>query len=325
MGSDWYHARVARRTRTEQERGGGHFSRHVVSRVAHGLRLLGGDDQPPESGLRSLREVCSDRLRELAAAYAVELTAAAFMGNHFHLQARMDEAEAARWSDADVASRWLRLHPGWRHRGESPAERAARVRDHASDPAWVAATRAKLCSLSFFIKDLKQHVAEWHKRVNNGRGCFWQGRFKSFAAADEAAELAVQAYIELNPFSAGVGSHPHAGTHTSLEVRLQDEAPARCHPPATGTEACRRRRIRGTRGWLTRLSWGLREPLPPGASRPFRRPHRRLTFTAYLTFLDRLARTLRHGKRRLVEPSEVFALIEEQAAALLPPEPVAPG
>ncbi|BAM04544.1 hypothetical protein [Phycisphaera mikurensis] len=317
---------MARRTREHQERVGGCFSRHVTSRVAHGLRLLGGEDEPPESGLRSLRQVSSDRLRDLAAVYAVELTAAAFMGNHFHLQARMIEAEAARWSEEGVAERWLRLHPGWRHRGESAEARAARVREHAADAAWVAATRAKLCSLSSFVKDLKQHVAEWHNRTTKSSGCFWQGRFKSFAAADESAELAVQAYIELNPFAAGIGRHPHAGTHTSLEVRLHDEAPHRCHPPAEGDEPCRRRRIRRTRRWLTPLHWGPQEPAPPsGPDRPFRQPRRRLTFDAYLTFLDRLARTLRRGKRHLVEPAAVFTLIEQRAAELLPAEAAAPG
>ena len=55
-----------------------------------------------------------DRLRYLAAIFAIEVCAYAVMENHYHTILRTRPDIVASWSDREVATRWLTLFP--RHR-----------------------------------------------------------------------------------------------------------------------------------------------------------------------------------------------------------------
>ena len=48
-----------------------------------------------------------DRIRLLACCFAVEVYAYCIMSNHFHLVARYDPLACWRWSDEEVARRWV--------------------------------------------------------------------------------------------------------------------------------------------------------------------------------------------------------------------------
>ncbi len=52
-----------------------------------------------------------DRLRFLAAIFAIEVCAYAIMENHYHLILRTRPDIVAAWSDREVAIRWLTLFP----------------------------------------------------------------------------------------------------------------------------------------------------------------------------------------------------------------------
>jgi putative transposase len=52
-----------------------------------------------------------DRLKNLAAIFAIEVCAYAIMENHYHSILRTRPDIVATWSDQEVATRWLKLFP----------------------------------------------------------------------------------------------------------------------------------------------------------------------------------------------------------------------
>jgi hypothetical protein len=85
----------------------------------------------------------------------------------------------------------------------------------------VAAARARLQSLSWFMKCLKEPLARFANRQDNMRGAFFEQRFKSVAILDEESLLATCAYIDLNPVAAGIVEVPEASPHTSVATRVE--------------------------------------------------------------------------------------------------------
>jgi len=133
----------------------------------------------------------------------------------------------------------------------------------------------------------------------------WAGRFKCKRVTDEAQLLTTLAYIDLNPFAAGVCETPEAGEHTSLAARLGEGQSEK--RKAKGRNQRDRRKAgvdREQRGWWMTVGGGQ-----PGASRPRRAvmPGTTLTFGRYLALLDRVARLLRRGKRRLAIDTKPIA------------------
>jgi hypothetical protein len=95
------------------------------------------------------------------------------------------------------------------------------VKWRLKDSAWVATARARLQSLSWFMKCLKEPLSRMANREENTRGAFSEGRFKSVAILDEESLLAACAYIDLNPAAAGIAETPEASAHTSIKERVE--------------------------------------------------------------------------------------------------------
>jgi hypothetical protein len=85
----------------------------------------------------------------------------------------------------------------------------------------VATARARLQSLSWFMKCLKEPLSRLANKQEKVRGAFFEGRFKSVAILDEASLLATCAYIDLNPVAAGIAEVPEASAHTSIKERVE--------------------------------------------------------------------------------------------------------
>ena len=232
----------------------------------------------------------------------------AIMDNHMHLLLKVDTESARGWSKREVARRWLGLHPprdGYRRRVDIEDEHVDAVLTDPT-PGHVAALRAKLTSISQFMKELKQEVTQEINRIEETVGSLWAGRFKSKRVVDEAQLLNTLAYIDLNPFAAGICKTPEAGEHTSLAARLRGDSDAlESSPttaPPTSTTAPPTADMPDTHveqsGWWMTVGGGV-----PGSARAERSlmPGTTLTFGHYLRLLDRVARLLRSGKRRLVE------------------------
>ena len=96
---------------------------HLVSRCVQGA-LLCGRDRRTGRDYSHRRQWLVDRLELLARCFAVEVYAYSIMSNH--LVARYDPLACWRWSDEEVARRWVDAFPA---DGEGSADAGTRCRD----------------------------------------------------------------------------------------------------------------------------------------------------------------------------------------------------
>ncbi len=193
---------------------------HCMSRCVRRAYLCGED---PVSG-RSFdhrKQWIRDRLEELAGIFGIDIGGYAVMSNHLHVVLRIRPDIVARWSDEEVARRWWRLFPRRRDKDLSAAEpqrhELAMLR---ADGVALAERRRRLGSLSWLMRCLCEPIARRANKEDECSGRFWEGRFKSQALLDEAAVLACNIYVELNPVRAGVSDRPEASEYTSAYERI---------------------------------------------------------------------------------------------------------
>jgi hypothetical protein len=186
---------------------------HCVTRCVRRAFLLG-------EGQDDRKAWIEQRLQELAQIFAVAVGGFSVMDNHLHVLLRIDPDAAKDWSDEEVVRRWGRLFPP-RDQSRRPVPVSdGWVQWRLKDAPWVAKTRDRLQSLSWFMKCLKEPLSRLANRQDHARGAFFEGRFKSVAILDEESLLAVSAYIDLNPVAAGNEVVPEAGPHTSFQARV---------------------------------------------------------------------------------------------------------
>lgn len=192
---------------------------HCVTRCVRRAFLCGAD---PVSGrsFEHRKSWVEDRLLELAQAFAVGLYAYAVMSNHVHAVVYVDPMAAESWSAEEVAERWVRLFPV-RLNGEVDPEGCRRRTDAIlSNPQRLAQCRARLGSLSWFMRCLSEPIARRANREDGCTGRFWEGRYKCQALLDETAVLACMTYVDLNPVRAGIAADLASSAHTSVKRRL---------------------------------------------------------------------------------------------------------
>jgi hypothetical protein len=98
--------------------------------------------------------------------------------NHLHLLVRLDPDVAKGWSDEEVVRRWGRLFPP-RDKARQPLPISNDwVEWRLKDAKWVATARARLQSLSWFMKCLKEPLSRLANHQDQTRGAFFEGRFK---------------------------------------------------------------------------------------------------------------------------------------------------
>ena len=193
---------------------------HLVSRCVQRAWLCGVD---PHSGIdySHRKQWIIDRMRHLTQCFAVEVAAYAIMANHFHLVVYFDPKACQRWSDKEVARRWVEAFPP-KHQGVvDESLQAWQLERLMDDEQALAAARRKLGNLSCFVQHLKQPIA-W--RANRETGCegdYWANRFYSGALLTEEAVVAAMTYVDLNPVRAHIAHTIEACEHTSVQERLK--------------------------------------------------------------------------------------------------------
>jgi hypothetical protein len=161
-----------------------------------------------------------ERIEELAQIFSIAVGGFSVMDNHLHVLVRLDTEVAAAWSDEEVVGRWGRLFPPRDKRRQPLPVSNDWVQWRLKDAEWVATTRQRLQSLSWFMKCLKEPLARLANSQDKTRGFFFEGRFKSVAILDEESLLATWAYIDLNPVAAGIAKVPESSKHTSIKERV---------------------------------------------------------------------------------------------------------
>ena len=162
-----------------------------------------------------------DRLRHLAAIFAIEVCAYAVMENHYHTILRTRPDIAAAWSDRDVATRWLTLFPQHRDLRGIPIPPAEKdICALADCTERIAKLRLRLSSLSWFMGRLNEFIARAANKEDRVKGRFWESRFKCQALLDQAAIAACMVYVDLNPIRAGLARTPEESDFTSIQERI---------------------------------------------------------------------------------------------------------
>ena len=197
---------------------------HCVQRCVRRAFLCGEDTY---SGISyEHRKVWVEgRIKQLSESFAVSIWSYAVMSNHLHLIVQLQPEAARRWSDVEVARRWVAVFPA------GDAYRC-RLKEQAllSSPPCINRCRERLSSLSWLMRCLAEPIARMANREDGCTGRFWQGRFKSQALLNDRALLAVMAYVDLNPIRAGISQDLPDCTHTSLTHRLHKTDHAHLQP-----------------------------------------------------------------------------------------------
>jgi REP element-mobilizing transposase RayT len=163
-----------------------------------------------------------DRLRYLAAIFAMDVCAYAVMDNHYHTILRTRPDLVSLWSDHEVASRWLTLFPKRRKsRGDGIPILEEEIRALADCRERIAQLRRRLSSLSWFMGRLNEFIARAANKEDEVKGRFWESRFKCQALLDEAAIAACMVYVDLNPIRAGLAETPEGSDFTSIQERIR--------------------------------------------------------------------------------------------------------
>jgi len=186
---------------------------HCVSRCVRKAFLLGEGDGNRKQWLEN-------RLEELGQIFAVALGGFSLMDNHLHVLLRLDPAVARTWSDDEVVRRWGRLFPP-RDKSRLPIPVPEQwIQERLDDAHWIAKTRERLQSLSWFMKCLKEPLSRLANRQDKTRGAFFEGRFRSVAVVDDESLLRICVYIDLNPVAAKVAETPEESDYTSIKQRV---------------------------------------------------------------------------------------------------------
>ena len=163
-----------------------------------------------------------DRLRYLAAVFAIEVCAYSIMENHYHTILRTRPDIVALWSDRNVAIRWLNLFPRHRNPAGTPLPPTEmEICALADCPQRIAELRRRLSSLSWFMGRLNEFIARAANKEDAVKGRFWESRFKCQALLDDAAIVACMAYVDLNPIRAGLAETPEQSDFTSIQERIR--------------------------------------------------------------------------------------------------------
>jgi REP element-mobilizing transposase RayT len=163
-----------------------------------------------------------DRLRFLSAIFAIEVCAYAVLENHYHAILRTRPDIVARWSDREVATRWLTLFPRHRDLEGTPIPPLEKEICALADcPERIAELRRRLSSLSWFMGRLNEFIARAANKEDSVKGRFWEARFKCQVLLDEAAIAACMVYVDLNPIRAGLAETPEGSDFTSIQERIR--------------------------------------------------------------------------------------------------------
>ena len=196
---------------------------HCISRCVRRAYLCGDD---PVSGKNfDHRKVwLVERMKQLAAVFAVDICAYAVMSNHYHLVLHVDRKAAQSWTQQEVIQRWTSLFQQNAAQIETlrknRSSAAARERYRLTLESW----RERLADISWYMRCLNESIARQANREDDCTGRFWEGRFKSQALLDDKALITCMAYVDLNPVRAGISTTPETSDFTSIQERLVEQA-----------------------------------------------------------------------------------------------------
>ncbi len=192
---------------------------HCISRCVR-RAFLCGKDAHTGFDFEHRRQWIVDRIKLLCSVFSVDLCAYSVMSNHYHVVIRIDVDAVKKWTDQEVARRWMQIFNGplLMHQYLGNADLTEPELAHVAD--LIATWRNRLCDLSWFMRCLNEPIARLANAEDHCTGRFWEGRFKSQALLDARAVLACMAYVDLNPIRAAMAKTPEQSDYTSIQERI---------------------------------------------------------------------------------------------------------
>jgi len=181
----------------------------------------------------------------MAKHFALDIVSLAILSNHMHKQLRIRPDIVRKWSNREVARKWLFLYPKTKDKnGNACAPKDKEINQITSDKKRVKELRERLCSLSWFNRYLKEKIAKRANKEDQVTGHFFESRFKSIRIATEAAAIACSMYIDLNPVRAGIANTPEESKYTSVWYRIRARQAKQRNRKAQGKRANQSRATR---------------------------------------------------------------------------------
>jgi len=273
---------------------------HVTSRCVRRAFLCGKDSYSGRS-YEHRRGWIEDRIRVLASLFSIELCAYAVMSNHYHLVVKVTPDHAATWSDDEVLERWTTLFRGPLLVQQFRAGRRLTPAEQDTLRSIAAVFRARLASLSWFMKCLNEPIARKANAEDGCRGHFWEARFHSQPLRSDQALVASMTYVDLNPIRAGLAEAPEQSSYTSIRARLEGDR----HKSALGRAISRLIESGELNQWNIELR-PLKQFPDPGtestadAKRDDDLP---VYWLEYLKLVDTTGRIVVRGKRGTIDPA----------------------
>lgn len=213
---------MGRPTRSEQFDASEICIVHAIQRCVRRAFLAGVDDKTGRD-YSFRREWIRRRMEALASVFGIDVLTYAIMSNHIHLILRNRPDVVSKWSDQEVALRWLRVFPGRRMDEQLAEPTTTDVLALAGNSERMQVIRSRLSDISWFMRALCEPIARLANRHDECTGRFWEGRFKAQRIADETGLLACAMYVDLNPVRAAMATLPAEAIHTSAYDRIQSE------------------------------------------------------------------------------------------------------
>jgi len=178
-------------------RGTGLSYYHCLSRVVDRRFILGDEE----------REFFVTLMRRLEAFLGLRVVTYAVMSNHFHLLVEEPDRESLPPLDREALLRRL-AYLYDRSTVDAVREEldlAVRTGSGAWERQILERYQRRMGDVSIFMKELKQRFTQWYNRRNGRKGTLWEERYKSvLVESDGKALMTMAAYIDLNPFRAGM-------------------------------------------------------------------------------------------------------------------------
>ncbi len=206
---------------------GGYY--HVCTRCVRRAWLCGTDDNGHNYDHR--RQWLEDRILELSEIFAVDLCGYAVLSNHYHAVLNMVPSRVNHWTDAQVVDRWIELSPHKKSHPKAAALAEIRRATMLENKVRILELRARLGSLSWFMRYLNESIARRANKEDDCKGRFWESRFQSQRLLDENAILGAMVYGDLNPVRAGIIDDIAKAEHTSLAKRRKESNPTELVKP----------------------------------------------------------------------------------------------
>ncbi len=271
---------------------------HITSRCVRRAFLCGVDHYSGQS-YEHRRQWVVDRIRLLSSLFAIDICAYAVMSNHYHLALKLCPEQLLDLDDEQIIERWSALFKGpmliqqYRDGKTLSAPEMATVKEIVN--VW----RAKLASISWFMRCLNQPIARQANLEDECTGKFWESRFHSQALKTEEALLSCMAYVDLNPIRADMAGSLETSDHTSIQERIH---PGFCLNQAIESQT----QTDDLLDFKTEL-----KPLLSfeGSATNNHQTGIPYTFQDYLQLLDWTGRIIREGKRGVIK-AEVPPILE---------------